>query len=313
MSDHPAHIHDPSCVHCQQAHSGIYLISPSGAVNQAHSLSRACDRLQAMGFTTAVDPDALAVFQRFAGTDEQRLAAIQRSAHQELPIVMATRGGYGMSRLLHRIDWRAIADSGKRYVGFSDITAFSLALLAQTGTVSYSGPTAVAYFGADHPDELTTEMFAESMRGELELFSFESPQSDAVDEHGILWGGNLAMLVSLIGTPYFPQIDGGILFLEDVGEPPYRIERMLSQLMHSGVLARQKAILLGGFTQSVDDGSGHGFDQLVHWLREQSKVPVITGLPYGHTDVLVTLPIGKSVGVATQDGLAYLVLDEHTH
>ena len=313
MTEHHAHHHDEhhTCSHCSP--SGIYLFSPSGAITEPERVQLACERLAALGFKTQVDVDALTVYQRFAGTDEQRLAALERSLKQEHDIVMATRGGYGVSRLLHRIDWRAVADSGKRYVGFSDITAFSLALLAQTGAVSYSGPTAVAYFGADEPDDLTTEMFAEAMRGELELFSFEAPDADPVDERGVLWGGNLAMIVSLLGSPYFPLVDQGILFLEDVGESPYRIERMLSQLLHSGVLARQKAILLGAFTdyRQVDDG--HNLGAVVQWLRSQVKVPVICGLPYGHTDVMVTLPVGKQVGVATEDGLAYLLIDEHQH
>ncbi|MCX5591968.1 LD-carboxypeptidase [Alcaligenes endophyticus] len=313
MTEHHAHHHDEhhACSHCSP--SGIYLFSPSGAIAEPERVRLACERLNALGFKTEVDVDALAVHQRFAGTDEQRLAAIDRSMRQPQDIVLATRGGYGISRLLHQVNWQALADSGKRYVGFSDFTAFSLALLAQTGAVSYSGPTAVAYFGADEPDELTTEMFGEAMRGELELFSFEAPDADPVDEHGVLWGGNLAMVVSLLGTPYFPQVNHGILFLEDVGEAPYRIERMLTQLLHAGVLARQKAILLGAFTEYRQSSDGYDLAVVVQWLRSHVNVPVICGLPYGHTDVMVTLPVGKQVGVATEDGLAYLVIDEHQH
>src|SRR5690606_2140333 len=92
-------------------------------------------------------------------------------------------------------------------------------------------------------------LFAETMHDELEVLSFEAPGADAVDCRGILWGGNLAIIASLVGTPYLPRIRGGILFLEDVGEHPYRVERMLTQLWHAGILARQKAILLGRFTE----------------------------------------------------------------
>lgn len=314
--DHHHHHHEHGECHCGQQDSlGIYLFSPSGQILEPKRLELASQRLNQLGFAVDIDPDALAVHERFAGTDAQRLAAVQRALQQPQPIVMATRGGYGLSRILGQIDWRAVADSGKRFVGMSDFTAFNLALLAQTGAISYTGPTAIADFGGDETDELTTELFGELMRGELELFSFESEDSDAVDGHGVLWGGNLALVCSLLGTPYFPNIDGGILFLEDVGEAPYRVERMLTQLWHAGVLNRQMAVVLGRFTAYKTGASDNGFDMdsVVRWLRETVKVPVVTGLPYGHVDVKVSLPVGKEVGLATEDGMAYLVLDEHEH
>ena len=210
-------------------------------------------------------------------------------------------------------DWRAVADSGKVFVGHSDFTAFNLALLAQTGAVSYTGPSAVTDFGKKTLDDLTADLFAETMREELEVLSFESPDSDPVDARGVLWGGNLAILASLAGTPFFPQIDQGILFLEDVGEHPYRVERMLAQLLHAGVLQRQRAIVLGRFTEYRLAAHDNGYDlnEVIAWLRAACKVPVITGLPYGHVKVKATLPIGAQVGLATEEGMAYLLLQEH--
>jgi len=299
--------------HSAKQSTGIYLISPSSAVQEPERVALACERLAAEGFKTKVDRTALAAHQRFAGTDKQRVAAIHRSLKQNLPIVMATRGGYGLSRILPEIDWAAVADSGKRFVGLSDFTAFNLALLAQTGAISYSGPTAVTDFGGKKVDDLTAALFGEVMRGELEVLSFESKDADPVDARGVLWGGNLAVLMSLMGTPYMPKIRGGILFLEDVGEHPYRIERMLAQLAQAGVLQRQKAIVLGHFTEYrlADHDAGFDMDAVVKWLRSVVKVPVITGLPYGHTRTKATLPIGKKVGIATEPGLVHLVIDEH--
>jgi len=291
----------------------IYLISPSSAVADPAAVDLARERLRGLGFRTTVDRTALAVHERFAGTDRQRLAAIQRALRQKAPIVMATRGGYGLSRLLHQIDWQAVADSGKIFVGHSDFTAFNLALLARTGAVSYTGPSAVPDFGQKSMDDLTADLFAEVMRDELEILSFESPDSDRVDARGVLWGGNLAMLATLLGTPFFPQIDGGILFLEDVGEHPYRIERMLTQLLHAGVLERQNAIVLGRFTEyrTATHDNGYDLDSVVKWLRGACRVPVVTGLPYGHVRVKATLPVGAPVGIATEKDMAYLVLREH--
>jgi len=206
-----------------------------------------------------------------------------------------------------------VADSGKSFVGHSDFTAFNLALLATTGAASYTGPTAAGDFGSATVNDLTADLFAESMRGELEILSFESETADAFDGRGVLWGGNLAMLVSLLGTPYFPKVRGGILFVEDVNEQPYRIERMLLQLAQSGVLARQKALVLGQFTGYRLGASDRGFDlpDVVAHIRRTVGIPVVPGLPYGHAAVKATLPIGAKVGLATEQGMAHLVLHEH--
>jgi len=272
-------------------------------------------RLRTMGFRVSADRSARAVHQRFAGTDRQRLASIQRALKQPHPIVMATRGGYGLSRLLPHIDWQAIADSGKTFVGQSDFTAFNLALLARTGAPSLAGPTAVFDFGGKTVDDLTQALFQETLSGELEILSFESPDADPVDARGILWGGNLAMVTSLIGTPYLPDIEGGVLFLEDIGEHPFRIERMLTQLWHAGVLQKQHAIVLGQFTgyRLAPHDNGYDLAAVIQWLRSTVRVPVIPGLPYGHVRVKATLPVGTQVGIATEDGMAYLLLQEHGH
>lgn len=301
------------CTHDHATAHGIYLFSPSGAVTDSSALDRACSRLVALGFQTEVDSHALARHERFAGTDRQRLDALDRALAQPHPIVMATRGGYGLSRLLADIDWNAVANSGKRFVGHSDFTAFNLALLAKTGAPSYAGPSAAFDFGGDTVDDLTPDLFAEVMRGELEILSFDSPGSDPVDARGILWGGNLAMLASLVGTPFMPDIDDGILFLEDVAEHPYRIERMFTQLWHAGILGRQQAIVLGQFSDYRLGPNDHGYDldSVIKWLRATVDVPVITGLPYGHVPTKATLPVGQLVGVATEDDMAYLVLQEH--
>jgi muramoyltetrapeptide carboxypeptidase len=294
---------------------GIYLISPSGALPEEETLERTRANLKTMGYASTLDRTALARHQRFAGTDAQRAAAFERAVKQKHDIVMATRGGYGLSRILDRIDWKKMADSGKCFVGHSDFTAFHLGLLAQTGAVSYAGPTAHYDFGGERVDDLTEALFGETMRGELEILSFETQDADPVDCRGTLWGGNLAMVTSLLGTPYFPQVKGGILFLEDVNEHPYRVERMLAQLLQAGVLGQQQAIVLGQFTayRLAANDAGYDLPDTIAWLRRASGVPVITGLPFGHVRTKATLPVGARVGVATEKGMAHLVLQEHVH
>ena len=293
----------------------LYVLSPSSAVVDASMFDIAAARLTDYGFEVQFDQVVDAKVTRFAGTDEQRAAAFSRAATSDAEVVLASRGGYGISRILHLIDWDLLAKHPKRYVGYSDFTAFNLALLAKTGMSSYTGPAAIPDFGKAEIDDLTAELFVESMRDELEILCFEAEGSDEVDVRGTLWGGNLAMICSLIGTPYMPKIERGILFIEDVSEHPYRIERMLWQLRQTGILANQQAILLGHFTdyQLVEHDNGFNFDSVIQWLRTVAGIPVITGLPYGHGEVRVTLPIGEEVGLATQNDIAYLVLKEHEH
>jgi muramoyltetrapeptide carboxypeptidase len=126
--------------------------------------------------------------------------------------------------------------------------------------------------------------------------------------HCTLWGGNLTVLTSLLGTPYFPAVKRGILFLEDVGEHPYRVERMLTQLLYSGVLARQKALVFGQFTEFklVSHDRGFKLSSVMDWLRQQIKVPVLTNLPYGHVATKVLLPVGATVDL-TVDGRDALI------
>ncbi len=316
--EHAAHDHDHSHDHdhdhapIARQKLGIYLVSPSGAADP-DLLPAAKTNLAALGFKVTADRTAMARHQRFGGTDAQRLAALHRAADQKHDIVMATRGGYGMSRLMDQIDWARLADSGKRFVGFSDITALHLGLLAKTGTVSYAGPCALSDFGKK-VDDLTADLFAEVMHGELEILSFETRDADPVDCRGILWGGNLALVTAMLGTPYMPKTRG-ILFLEDVAEHPFRVERMLIQLLQAGVLKRQKAIVLGSFTDYRLTAHDNGFDlnEVIAWIRRETGVPVVTGLPFGHTATKATLPVGAKVGLATEEGMAHLVIDEHTH
>jgi muramoyltetrapeptide carboxypeptidase len=131
----------------------------------------------------------------------------------------------------------------------------------------------------------------------------------------MLWGGNLSILVSLLGTPYFPKIKGGVLFLEDISEHPYRIERMLSQLLHAGVFAEQKAVVLGQFTQYKLTPHDKGFklQSVIDWLRGQIKIPVLTDLPFGHVQTKVCLPVGKNISLVVEDREALILWAHDSH
>ncbi|MFM1908263.1 MAG: hypothetical protein RLZZ591_1940 [Pseudomonadota bacterium] len=284
----------------------IYIYSPSGAVRDKAAFRRGVKRLKALGHELEVDVDALSSFQRFAGDDEVRLAALNRAAASGADIALITRGGYGLTRILDRIDYTVLAkavESGTQFVGMSDFTALQCAMLAKTGAHSWSGPALCEGFGpVDEPDEIMQACFEDLLSGQGEGAgwrqrahnSASGQQAITTIEDALVWGGNLTILTSLLGTPYFPNIDGGILFVEDVGEHPYRIERMLTQLMLAGVLQRQKALLLGQFTEYkvVPHDKGFKLQTVVDRLRLALSIPVVSNLPCGHVATKVLLPVG---------------------
>jgi muramoyltetrapeptide carboxypeptidase len=296
--------------------TGLYVISPSGATRDPEGLRRAAGHLAQSGHEVSFDRAAFARSQRFAGTDAQRAAAFERAAAQKAPIVMISRGGYGLTRYLDALDYARLAASGKRWVGLSDFTAFQLAMLARERAVTWAGP-ALADFGAERledVDPVTLGTFLEAMSDQLELIGFRYSGPKDVEARGTLWGGNLSVLCALLGTPWFPQVKGGILFLEDVNEHPYRIERMLTQLLHAGVLDAQSAVLVGQVNRYRLGEHDAGFDMpaVLRFVRARTRTPILTGLPFGHESPCVTLPHGARVGLATEGRTCWLQLP-HSH
>jgi len=311
----------------------IYIYSPSGAVRDKAAFNRGIKRLQTLGHDVEVDESALASQQRFAGDDVTRLAAIHRAADSGADVALMSRGGYGLTRLLPDIRYKKIAkaiDKGMQFVGISDFTAFQSAMLAKTGAITWAGPALGEGFGAiDGPDDIMEACFDDMLCGQGEGTGWrqlrQSAETDpdliAINqdskragstfyiEDAKLWGGNLTMLASLLGTPYFPNIKGGILFLEDVAEHPYRIERLLAQLLYAGVLKRQKAILLGQFTDFKLTPHDRGFKlaTVVQWLTQQVSCPILTNLPYGHVQTKVLLPVGARADLSVDGRDALLV------
>ena len=303
----------------------IYIYSPSGAVRDTTGFKRGVKRLEKLGHQVEVDPSALDKYQRFAGDDATRLQAIARAAQSGADVALMTRGGYGLTRILPQIDYASIAQAiakGTQFVGLSDFTALQHALLAQhPHAITWAGNLLVADWGqVAAPDEITQACFEEMLDGSSEgagwYVSAKVAQSEpnVQIENATLWGGNLCVLTSLMGTPYFPQIKDGVLFIEEVGEHPYRIERMLTQLLWAGVLDQQKAIVLGDCSQFklTPHDKGFNLQQVVQWLRAHTKTPVLTGLPHGHVATKVLLPVGQKVTLVAE-GRERMVVWGHMH
>ncbi len=293
----------------------IYIYSPSGAVRDKASFKRGVRRLQHLGYEVDIDEDALSSHTRFAGDDATRLRAVSRACASGANVALISRGGYGLTRILPDLNYEEIAkaiDRGTQFVGISDFTAFQLAVLRKTKRTTWAGPALCEGFGVggvsgEQPDDIMEDCFHDLIVGQGEGAGWRQDKSgllldgdQQIAEDAMVWGGNLCVLTSLLGSAYFPEIDDGILFLEDVGEHPYRVERMLTQLLHAGVLARQKAVLLGQFTEYKLGSHDRGFKlaSVIEWLRTKLDVPVITNLPYGHVQTKVLLPVGKKADLA---------------
>jgi muramoyltetrapeptide carboxypeptidase len=296
---------------------GIALIAPGGYAPEPEAVSRGIARLESQGILVHNYYEHDKRFLRFGGTDEARLAQLNAAASDpDVQVVIALRGAYGMTRLLPHIDFERMADSGKIFVGYSDITAFHMGLYARRGAISYAGPMFAGDFGAAEPVDFTLDDFWSCLAGPTHTITGQGADNPQLDVSGTIWGGNLAMIMSLLGTEYFPlvsQLDGGILFLEDIAEHPYRVERMLLQLMQAGVLANQQAIVLGdfsGYRLGAGD-NGYDFDAMLAHLRATLPCPVLTGLEFGHIARHVTIPFGAQARLVSLDAGWRITLSDY--
>lgn len=287
----------------------LHLIAPSGSLPDPQVLTKGESWFKNQGIEVKNLVCGERQFQRFAGTDQERLDEINQLANLSPDhVVMSLRGGYGLSRLLDRIDWQGIAKQvkqGMKIVGHSDFTVFHMGLFSKTGAPSFAGPM-FSYDFCGEVSDFTWKHFQEAMtqsRLHVEVVSpqvISSPIGITADDKAVLWGGNLTMLTSLLGTQFFPsqeQVKGGILFIEDVNEHPYRVERMLHQLLDGGYLGQQRAVLIGDISsyRLSDVDRGYDLHAAIDSIRQKlgHRTPILTGLPFGHSPDKLTLPVGR--------------------
>lgn len=252
-----------------------------------------------------------------AGADAARAAALNAALRRDdLDALVCVRGGYGLLRILDRVDYAAARARPKLVVGYSDVTALHLALYAEAGLPGVSGPMVAS----DWARGLDAETLADFWRvvGGDAGYDVRGPGGEALapladgEAEGVLLGGNLALVTALLGTPYLPDLAGAILFVEDVGEAPYRIDGMLARLRLAGVLERLAGLVFGMFT-GADVPPGRptfSVDEVLAQYAPHVGGPVATGLVYGHVPRKSTLPVGVRARLTCGAGRARLhVLD----
>jgi muramoyltetrapeptide carboxypeptidase len=274
----------------------IGVISPAGPVDVS-DLKPGLDLLASRGFRVR---EAAHLYDRndyLAGHDEGRLSDLHAMFEdEEIAAVLCARGGYGTMRLLDRIDYDLIRDHPKIVVGYSDITALLMAIYKQIGLIGFHGPMVRGL----------SSVSEDSIEGLLGILSSDQPVSfDPMEgtclisgkAEGPLMGGNLSLICHLVGTPFLPSLEGAILFIEDRGEPLYRIDRMLTHLSLAGQLKGIAGLIAGEF---LDCGDPSAIDRLLMALASDLNIPLITGFPAGHGRNNLTLPLGMPAQLDTR-------------
>ncbi|HEY7213478.1 MAG TPA: LD-carboxypeptidase [Thermoanaerobaculia bacterium] len=293
----------------------VGLVDPASALWEPMNVEIVEESLAALGFKAKRGANLLARRGYFAGTDEQRAADVNAMfADPEVRAIHCVRGGWGCARLLPLLDWKTLARNPKILLGYSDITALLLALHAKTGLVTFHGPVGTSQWNPfnvgymkrvlQEGEAVTFENLKEVGEDDLTVVENRVQTLRPGTARGRLLGGNLSVLASLVGSGYLPDWDGCVLFLEDVEEAPYRIDRMLTQLRLAGILERARAVIWG---QCSDCRPGEGFGSLTigEVLQDHIKplgVPAWQGAMIGHVEKQFTLPIGVEVEVDAAAG-----------
>jgi muramoyltetrapeptide carboxypeptidase len=285
--------------------SRVALVAPSGPLLERDELRRAAELCRTLGHEPVLGAHAAARHGYLGGTDAERLADLNAALRDpSIAAIWCLRGGYGLTRILDRIDYAALEREPKAIIGFSDVTALLLAALRRVGVVSFHGPTArqplTAFSGRQFARVLSRAEPAgllERLEPAADVLVPRSPRIVAIREgraEGPLVGGNLTLVQCLIGTPWLPDFAGALLFLEDVGEDLYRVDRALSHLRLAGLLDRLAGVVVGQFTdmkKATGDGA-LGFEEVLEHYFAPLGIPAAYGFPIGHVDEQWTLPIG---------------------
>lgn len=274
----------------------IGIIAPAGPFDE-RLFDEGIAMIHQMGFATKMDEGIYERRGYLAGDDVHRAEQFNAMvADSEVQAVMCARGGYGVLRILDQLDFNLLSDHAKPLVGFSDITALHRAIQLKTGLITFHGPMVTTVARSNPTTQLA---WSETLKGNCDVSSVLPKLRilrDGVAE-GVLAGGNLATLCHLVGTPYSADYSGSILLIEDVGEAPYRIDRMLTQMKMAGVLCGLSGLIIGTFENC---GSADEIDALVMERFQDVDIPIMSGMPVGHGKDNMTVPLGAKIRLDTQ-------------
>jgi muramoyltetrapeptide carboxypeptidase len=288
----------------------VAVISPAGPADEKR-LHAGIRQLERRGLLVRPGDYAFGRRTYLAASDDERLSdLIAAFEDPSVKAVFCSRGGYGSGRLLQRIPYPLVAENPKLFMGFSDVTALNWAFFSQSGLVSFSGPT-VCEIGDGLPDE-ASESFSRMIGLSAKLKILWQSNVSSLRRgcaRGRLFPGCLSIIVTLLGTPYLPDLNDAVLVLEDIGEKPYRIDRMLTHLKNAGILDKIAALLIGEMRNCWPKTRRREHLPLKEILLDHTSdrpIPIYTGIPYGHQRNRITLPVGVPVEISEAKGLRLL-------
>jgi len=270
----------------------VALVAPAGPLRGAEELDASIANARALGWEPLPGANVLARHDYLCGADAERLQDLNAAlADESVDGIWCVRGGYGAMRLLPHVDWASLTRRPRALIGFSDVTALHAAASTRCDLVTYHGPTARGTLTAFSRNSLVRAVV--EARDPCGIASAARTVRGG-RAHGRLVGGNLALLAALAGTPFAPDYRGALVILEDIGEPAYRIDRMLRQLLLSGAFDRATGLVAGHFTEPSPERelSTSTLDALLGEVADVAGVPAIAGVPLGHIDDQWTVPLG---------------------
>jgi muramoyltetrapeptide carboxypeptidase len=287
----------------------VGVVAPASAPPDPQNIDRSVAVLERLGFQVKLAPNVRKRWGFLAGHDRERAGDLMRMfADRKMKAIICVRGGYGAARLLPLLDYRIIRQNPKILVGYSDITSLHCALLTKAGLISFHGPMLNSDFVKKDMPDFTLQSFLRTLMQPVAPGSIAQGYRRKTvsvlrrgQASGQLVGGNVTLLCTTIGTPWQPPFRNRILFFEDLSEEPYRFDRMLTYLLNAGVLQQVSGIAVGINKDCEDPKAKHAKEYrqtLADVLKERLlplKVPVVTGLPFGHVPLNATLPVGARV------------------
>ncbi|MBK7107359.1 MAG: LD-carboxypeptidase [Ignavibacteriae bacterium] len=279
----------------------IGIISPASTPNDLEAINRGINYLEKIGYRTKIGKNVGKKHGYLAGTDEERLSDFHEMFEdKEVKAIFSVRGGYGSGRLLNKINFDIIKKNPKIFVGYSDITALQLSIFKKTGLVTFAGPMVASDFSGEI-NEFAEENFWKVLTSTKKIGKLHNPRDEKFfvlnsgRGEGKIIGGNLSLLISLMGTEYLPSFKDSILLIEEIGEEPYRVDRMLNQLKLANIFKEVKGIILGRFVDCYEKKSEENaisLNEVIENYFAKLKIPVIYSFNHGHIKENLTIPFG---------------------
>lgn len=283
----------------------IGIVSPAGPIKR-EELERGIKIVESLGLRVKLGKHVYEKYGYLAGTDADRAADLNDMfKDNEVKGIICSRGGYGSGRIVELLDYEVIKQKPKVLLGYSDITYLHTAIRQRTGLITFHGPMVASDMGESDFAKLSYDLLQQFFVPQDVIYTTAISPLEAIvhgEATGTLVGGNLSLLTSTLGTPDEIDTKGKLLLLEDVAEPPYKIDSMLNQLKHAGKLEQAEGILIGDFTdcEAKDPETSLSFDQvLVDYLTDLEK-PVLKGFRIGHCNPNITVPLGTEATMDTK-------------